>query len=39
MRLHIDGKLRCDVIAGLTAAAVVPPKAVDYSARARADIR
>src|SRR5688572_1465379 len=31
MRLHIDGTLRFDVIAGLTTAAVVVPKAMAYA--------
>jgi sulfate permease, SulP family len=31
MRLHIDGELRFDVIAGLTTAAVVIPKAMAYA--------
>jgi SulP family sulfate permease len=31
MRLHIDGKLRFDVVAGLTTAAVVIPKAMAYA--------
>jgi SulP family sulfate permease len=31
MRLHIDGKLHFDVVAGLTTAAVVTPKAMAYA--------